>query len=48
MNKDMKFLGPQKGGAFLNTGLSTLYLAWTTLAKFGLHAGSTTFNTENE
>jgi hypothetical protein len=44
----MKFLGPQKGGAFLGTGLSTLYLVLTTLAKLGLRAGNTTFNTECE
>ena len=36
---------PQMVGAFLQTGLSTLYSVWTPLAKFGLHAGNTKFNT---
>jgi len=45
VNKAMKFLGPQKGRALLKTGPSTVYVVWTTSAKFGLHAGNTKFNT---
>jgi hypothetical protein len=48
VNKAMRFLGPRKGGAFLKTGLSTLYVVWTALVELGLHAANTTFNTENE
>ena len=33
MNKAMKFLGPQKGGTLLKTGLSTLYVVWTNFGK---------------